>query len=458
MAAGSLAMAVVLTFAPLANAATLSASWKAKVGSSGANGSATLNLYVSGTGSIALKLAKLKSSTTLAVTLLKTSCSGKTLLALASIKTSSGGAATRTTNLTAAQANAIKAATTGSAKIAIRIGAGTTSKCGVFAVLPVPAYLAATITVGHSPSGIAITPSGVWVAQYYDGTIARIDPATNSLLSSLQAGDASENVAPDRLVYADGALWITAVEYDSSGATVTGHSIRRIDPVSGQIVAKIPVATYVNDIAASPGAVWVTSYTGGTVARVDTATNQVTATVTIAPGLVGIAFGEGSIWVTNETTGAVSRIDPATNMVVATIATVGLPEAVADGAGAIWVTNWGSDGPLSGDGLLSRIDPATNMVTRTIVVGTNPWWVAYGGGSVWVALYHDPTVVRVSAATNLVLGRTSHVPAVPVGPDGQIVGVFSVAATDHAVWVDQRPAALDSSSQPPPGTLLRINY
>jgi YVTN family beta-propeller protein len=458
MVAGLLAAAVVLAFAPLANAATLSNAWVAKIGSSGVNGSATLNLYVSGTGSIALKLAKLKASTSLAVTLLKTNCSGKTLLTLPSIKTSAAGAATRTTNLTVAQANSVKAATIGNARIAIRVGAGTTAKCGVFAVLPVPAYLAATVTVGPVPSGLAITPTGVWVANYYNGTIVRVDQATNSLLSSLQAGGDTENVAPDRLAYADGSLWVTSVEYDVSGATVTGHSLRRIDPVSGQIVAKIAFATYLDDIAASPGAIWVTSYSAGTVAHVDTATNQVTATVTIGPGVEGIAFGEGSVWVANETAGSVSRIDPATNTVTATIATVATPEGVAVGGGAIWVTNWGSSSLLSGDGVLSRIDPATNMVTRTIVVGTNPWWVAYGGGSVWVALHGDPTVVRVNATTGVVQGRISHVPANPVGPDARIVGVYSIAATDHAVWVDQRLPAPDSSTAPPPGTLLRINY
>ena len=116
--------------------------------------------------SIALKIAKLKPSTSLAVTLLKTSCSGKTLLTLASIKTSSAGAATRTSALTVAQVNLIKAATIGTARIAVRVGSSTTAKCGVFAVQPIPAYLAATITVGALAGGVAISPTGVWVANY----------------------------------------------------------------------------------------------------------------------------------------------------------------------------------------------------------------------------------------------------------------------------------------------------
>src|SRR5512141_3261491 len=75
MAAGSLAMAVVLAFTPLADAATANYAWQAKIGRSGVNGTAALNLYVTGTGSITLKLAKLKPSATLAVAVIKASCS-----------------------------------------------------------------------------------------------------------------------------------------------------------------------------------------------------------------------------------------------------------------------------------------------------------------------------------------------------------------------------------------------
>lgn len=458
MTAGSVAFALVLTLAPLTNAATLTNSWKAKIGSAGANGTATLNLFTTGTGQVALKLAKLKVSTTLAVTLLKTSCSGKTLLSLASIKTSSKGAATRTTNLTVAQANSIKAATKGTAKIAIRIGSSTTAKCGVFTVVAVPAYLAATITVGPYPSGVAISPTGIWVANFYDGTISRISPDTNTLLSTLQAGEATEVVGPDRLVFSQGSLWFTASEFDSTGQTITGHSVRRVDLATGLIAAKIPMPAYIGDIAASPGAIWVTNYSAGTVTRIDTATNQVAATVTLAMGVAGVAFGSGSIWVSNEITGGVSRIDPATNTVIATVATVGSPEGIAVGGGAIWVTNWGSNTLLAGDGLLSRIDPATNQVTKTVVVGTNPLWVAYGGGSLWVALQGDPTLVRVNATTMVVTGRIAHVPANPLGPDAKIIGLESVAATDHTVWVVQTLPAPDLLSAPPNGTLLRVNY
>ena len=181
----TLVVALVLAMAPIASAATLANAWSAKIGTSGANGTVTINAFTTGAGSIVLKLAKLRASTTHTVVVAKGTCSkvGTTVIKFASIKTSSRGAAARTTSLTAAQVTAIKAATKGTGKLAIRIAYGTTVKCGLFAPLGVPPYVAAKIAVGRSPSGVAIDPSGVWVTNWWDNTLSRINPATNTVLS-----------------------------------------------------------------------------------------------------------------------------------------------------------------------------------------------------------------------------------------------------------------------------------
>ena len=87
-----------------------------------------------------------------------------------------------------------------------------------------------------------------------------------------------------------------------------------------------------------------------------------------------------------------------------------------------------------------RIDPATNGVTASVTVGALPRRLAYAGGSVWVGLWDAPTVVRVSATTNAVLNR--------VTVDDN---VYSIAATEHAVWAVHR-------RRPKPGVVTRIAY
>lgn len=146
-------LALIITMADVApaGAATVTTTWQAKVGSAGANGTATVRAYTTGTGSIALKLAKLTASTSLPVKIYKGTCSsvGGVLLTLPSIKTTNVGVASRTSTLNATQVKAVVIATTGSSGIAIRVGSGSALKCGVFRSRPV-------VTVS-GPSGILNT-------------------------------------------------------------------------------------------------------------------------------------------------------------------------------------------------------------------------------------------------------------------------------------------------------------
>jgi hypothetical protein len=116
-------------------ASALTNAWQAKVGASGVNGTANVATVTTGAGSIGLKLVKLRASSTLPVAVYKGTCAsvGTVLFRLASIKTTSTGAASRTSTLTATQVNLILTATTGTGKIAIRVGSGTSAKCGLFA-------------------------------------------------------------------------------------------------------------------------------------------------------------------------------------------------------------------------------------------------------------------------------------------------------------------------------------
>ena len=482
----ALALAALLVGGPATvSGATLTNAWQAKLGSAGANGTATIQAYLSGTGSIALKVAKLRASTYLPVTLSKGACSsvGTTLIRFPTIKTTSAGAAARTSSLSAMQVTLLLKATAGTARMAIRVGSSTTGgvKCGLFTLLPVPAYVAATITIGSGPEGPVLdeNPAGVFVLSWSDGTVSRVDPATNSLATfHLQI---TGNEGPDSIAYGEGALWVTT-EGPTGGAP---SAVQRLDPATGDVLARIPVGTC--GLTTSPGAVWVANARDGTVVRIDPATNQVVTTIPAAedacdPGFAygslwvasdeartiwridpatnqvvatipallsdseysALAFAFGSVWAT-DVGGNVLRIDPATNQVVATIATVAGPEDMTTGAGSVWLSNWGTDGQP--DGVLSRIDPVTNGVVATIPVGINPGDIAYGGGYVWVALRGEPIVVQVNPATNRVQAR------IDVGgrPSG-------IAVTDHTVWVTMAGESTDANTPRPTGRLVRISF
>jgi YVTN family beta-propeller protein len=469
----ALAAAIALAASVPVSAVTVSNTWQAKIGSAGINGTAQVQAFGTGTGSVVLKLAKLKPSTLLAVVISKGTCStvGSTVATLASIKTSSTGAAARTSALTAGQVTAINNATVAPGRIAIRVGSGTARKCGQFAV-PAPA-VGATITVGKLPTQIAIDPSGVWVTRSLDNRVSRIDPKTNAVVSVYSfLSDVSLHPLgfpqPVDLAAGFGSIWVSYIVFDLDLASRPTGWVVRVDAATGVMVGD-PIQVGPQGFAAigvSGEAIWVTNY-GGTVSRIDPTTNTVTATIavpTINPldgasvaggSPFGIVAGFESVWVSNEAVvlnaalnlsiaGHVDRIDPATNQVVNTIQIPGDPRGIAVGAGSVWVADYGTEGYP--DGTVSRIDPATNSVIASIPVGTNPADVAFGGGFVWIAMAGEPTVVQIDPLTNAVKKRVS------VGSTSN-----GIAASAHAVWLVHLHAAGDVGGKAP-GTVSRINY
>jgi YVTN family beta-propeller protein len=436
---------------PMAGAATVTREWRAKVGTAGVSGTATVQGYTTGSGAAVLKLARLKVSTLLPVVISKGTCAavGATVVRLPSVRSSSSGAVARTLGLTAAQVTAVRKASS-AGRMAFRVGSGSTARCGVFTVIPKAPVVGPTINVGALPSDVVVTPGGVFVTNWLDDTISKVDAATNLVLATIPL-EISGNAGPEAIAYGDGALWV-AVTGDAG-------SLLRVDPATGRTVATIPVGPVA--VATSPGAVWVTGHQGGTVTRIDPVTNSVSATIRLEPGLWGLAYGEGAVWVANPERDTVSRIDAATNAVTATISDIDVPVGVAVGARSVWVTNWGTTGmpwtPGQPGGTVSRIDPLTNRVTGTIPVGTNPGRIAFGGGYLWVALQGAPTLVQVDPATNAVKARVTTGPVVVEDDSHNTWRKLGVAATDSSVWVVQ-PYPRSSDTVAPPGTLVRVHY
>ena len=205
----ALAAAILaLSVAQLAFGATATTSaWKAKVGPSGLNGTANVSTVTTGAGSIGLKLVKPRASSPLPVVVYKGTCAsvGPVLFRLPSIKTTSSGSASRTSSLTTTQVNLILTATKGTGKIAIRVGSGTSVKCGAFArrtVLGPQAVVQAfydwyLIQIGVVPDLHArrdLTSGFVsWAEHYNDGQMFGADPivCAQDFPQSISAGAAA---------------------------------------------------------------------------------------------------------------------------------------------------------------------------------------------------------------------------------------------------------------------------
>jgi YVTN family beta-propeller protein len=447
----SLALVALLTAVLVgpASGATVTSTWNARVGTAGVNGTVRIQAYSSGTGTMTVKLVKLRPSSLLPVTISKGTCgsAGAVVATPASLRTTSSGAVTRTSSLTAAQIKAIKSATRGTGRIAIRVGTGTARRCGLFTLAAPSAVVptvTATITVGVEPAQVAIDPTGVWVTNWYDNTLSRIDPASNAVLS-VSPLDIPATSAPEAIATGFASIWVTVVAYDAQSMPTIPGSVVRLNPATGAVIGSpIQVGRAPLYIAEYQEAIWVSNSVDGTVSRIDPVTNTVMATIPVGDSPIGIVAGFGSVWVANLNDGKVARIDPATNLVSTTVQTQLTAFGLAVGAGSVWVTNCGCNGSA---GVVSRIDSSSNTVVAAAQVGSEPGLLAFGGGYVWVPVDGDTSVVQIDPATNAVKKR------IPVGAKS-----FGVAASDHAVWVVHPDAVGADPDAAVPGTVTRISF
>jgi YVTN family beta-propeller protein len=237
--------------------------------------------------------------------------------------------------------------------------------------------VAATIRVGARPcSGLAAAFGSLWVPNCGDQTLTRVDLKSGAVTATIKTTIANSEGS---IVAGAGSIWILT---DAKG------TLARFDPATNTLVAEVYVAAGSYGLAYGEDALWVTSSERNTVTRVDPATNLIVETIAVGKTPRFIAAGDGAVWSLNQGDGSVSRIDPATNKVVATI-DVGVPGPggdIAVGEGSVWVTAF--EYPLS------RIDPSTNAVVQQFT-GKGGDAIRVGLGSVWLSNLEAGTVWRI---------------------------------------------------------------
>jgi YVTN family beta-propeller protein len=284
-----------------------------------------------------------------------------------------------------------------------------------------------TIPVDSTPSAIAVGAGAVWVANTFSGTVSRIepDPTVERIVQTIPVGNGPSGVAVGY-----GSVWVT----NSSDGTLT-----RIDAVSGKVKHTIGLGGGATDVAAGLKAVWVSDEANGRVLRVDPQTDQVSAIVNVGAGPMAITVGDGSVWVANSLDANVSRINPQTNHIAATIPVGDGPNAIAAGAGAVWVAN-------EFGGSVSRIDPAKD-IARTIVVGNRPQGVAVAGGLVWVGA--QPAATSHRGGTLTALSQVPFGSIDPTCPTGSIPCYWVTDETSDGLTAFKRVGGSDGAQVVP---------
>lgn len=255
--------------------------------------------------------------------------------------------------------------------------------------------LIATIGVGNSPAGIAITPNNrfAYVANNNnagisgDDTVSVINLETNTVVKTIS--DASFNEPYTVTINAAGTL---AYVTNSNSTTITIINIATntvsgviggFDGPSGMVISPNGATAYVNNYGGPGG---VGSGNGTTVRVVNLATNTIVGapiTVGLAPASLAITPNGEFVYVINyvdgnQGTGTISIIQTTTNTVIGTITGFSGPFNIvisADGNYA-YVTNFGSNNFSPVGTTVSVVNLKTNTVRKSITVGTQPSGIA----------------------------------------------------------------------------------
>ncbi|MFJ8039381.1 IPT/TIG domain-containing protein [Kitasatospora sp. NPDC096147] len=274
---------------------------------------------------------------------------------------------------------------------------------------PVSGAVVATVPVGRSPEGVAVSPDGAkaYVTNNSDNSVSVIDTATNTVAGTIAVGRLPGPVAisPDgRSVYvgrfiSPGVGGVDVIDTATQAVTGTvqvgnqpfaigfapdgrrayvanfvGSSVSVIDTASTTVSSTIarPDARTPSALAVSPdgGRVYVANFNSNNLSVIDTATDTITALVPTGGGPGGVAVSPDGrfAYTADENANTLSVLDTSTLGIVASVPVGSIPVAVlADPDGdALYVANGGGN-------TLSVVDPATHTVTGTVPTGNTPF-------------------------------------------------------------------------------------
>ena len=295
-------------------------------------------------------------------------------------------------------------------------GATATEPAGsLVRVDPQTGEVAGRTTIDGRPGQLAVTPGGVWMADFRTGVLWRYEPGADAAEQITSNGEPRDLAALGNQVYvgADGPFLsgvvsrydaLTGVRGDGidllACAVASGDGVvwaagcpyvQRLSTDSGRLRKLVEVflpfrspptvengRVQFRELAVGGGSLWVLGDALDTRAwQLDERTGEVEQTIALGFPPTSVAVAAGKAWITDGLHDRVVPVDAASGRVLPGVPVGHGASGVATGAGSVWVVN-------TIDGTLSRIDPRRGRMVATIDVGGTPRGVAVGRGSVWV--------------------------------------------------------------------------
>jgi streptogramin lyase len=275
--------------------------------------------------------------------------------------------------------------------------------------------------VGLGPNGTTAAFGSIWVANHHDGSVSRLDPRTGKTVAVIQTGG-----GPGYVAAGYGSIWMT---------DFFSNQIARIDPRTNKATRIVLGPTHgPGDTGCAPipgfGSIWVGS--DADVLRLDPASGKVIARVPIAKPDAGgadlpcmIQEAQGLMW-THAPNSHIEGIDPATNRVAKNLNY----SNIVDGFGTTWVVRAGLL-----DGHVVRLDPAGGNVKPIHIVQGTPTDIllTLSPGRLWIMDNATDKLLEADARSGEILQtvNTGGLVGQPTFADG---GIWLPVFDANAVW------------------------
>lgn len=297
---------------------------------------------------------------------------------------------------------------------------------------PVPAELKrpfgeirplATLKIGRTADWVAVTADAVWVGSTGPNAVSRIEPARNRRTARVRLpGEPCAGLAQGF-----GSLWVPLC--------AKTPALARVDLATNRLLSVLRVgpAAPEGGIAASDDSLWLVTDKLGTLARIDPVSGAIRQRIALPAGAFNPVFRDGLVWVSQVEGAAAIAVDAHSGAILATVATGPGPRFLAAADGAVWTLN-------QGDGSLSRIDALTRTETARIALGTpgHGGDIAVADGIVFTTMMGTPLT-----ATDAASGRVRR-QWIGKGGDSLGIGHGAIWLTDYRGGTISRIALSDA--------------
>jgi streptogramin lyase len=209
----------------------------------------------------------------------------------------------------------------------------------VVRVDPATNRVLSTLALDHASSaGIAVGGGAVWSVSSDTGVVSRRELPGGRLTATGRGP-----VRPVALAFGMKAVWFLGGGRANNQRAIPG-TIARIDPASLSVISSTQIGPSPQDLALGNGAVWAVDAGDGAVVRIDPATVSITDRIPLPGLLTSISVSRRGVWVLDTTGGVLFRIDPNERTATGSVEVGPTPVAVSAEEEAVWVVR--SDGTI----------------------------------------------------------------------------------------------------------------